>query len=376
MSGVAGPEPASASGAVLAAVAAYGLPGAPALPSAPCDDAVWRTVLDLATVDRLVPLLAVAVADGALPATERQRDQAATAHEQSMQLCVLLERALLETTERFVRAGIRSRVLKGPAVAHLDYPDPAWRAFGDVDVLVESASYDAALAALGASGARRRFTEVRPGFDRRFGKGACVVTADGTQIDVHRTFVAGPFGLTVDLDELLHATAPLSIGGQRLLALDRESRFVHACFHAALGDQVARLVALRDVAQLILTADLDRATVVLRAERWRADAVVARAVRLAWARLGLAPHPWSEWAAAHQADRFQVRSLRAYTSESRSYATQVVAGLAAVRTVPEKVAYVRALLVPDAGHLAARDRSYSRRLQRAWHARTTTRSPR
>lgn len=361
---------------VVGAIAGYGLPGARPLPRTALPDAGWRAVFELATRERLTPLLAGAVADGALPVSARQHEQATAAHEQSMRLCVLLERALLETATGFEGSGIMYRVLKGPAVAHLDYPDPAQRAFGDVDVLVASSQYDTALEVLRASGAQRRFSEVRPGFDRRWGKGACLVAPDGTQIDVHRTFVAGPFGLTIDLDELLLMPDSVTIGGCNLPVLDRESRFVHACFHSALGDRVARLVALRDVAQLILTTDLDRDVVMARAQRWRAEAVVARAVRLTWARLALAPHPWGQWATEHQADRFQARALRAYTAESRSYATQVAAGLAAVRSVPEKVAYMRALLIAEPEHLATRDRSYQRRFRRAWRALGSTRSPR
>jgi Uncharacterised nucleotidyltransferase len=361
---------------IISAVGAYGLPGARPLVAAALDDVTWRVVLDGATRDRLTPLLAGAVADGALPTSARQHDQAIVAHEQAMRLCVLLERALVDVAEVLDASGITFRVLKGPAVAHLDYADPAQRAFGDVDVLVEASAYDAALEVLRAAGARRRFTEVRPGFDRRFGKGACLVTPDGTQIDVHRTFVAGPFGLTIDLNELLATPRWFTIGGRAVAALDRENRLLHACFHAALGDQVARPVALRDVAQLILTTDVNRAEVIARAERWRADGVVARAVRLTWSRLVLAPDPWADWAAGHQADRFQTRALRAYTAESRSYATQVTAGLAAVRGVPEKVAYVRALLVTNPEHLAQRDQTYPRRIHRAWQAFVSTRGAR
>ncbi len=269
MNGPVAPE------AVIGAVAAYGLPGAAGLPDGPLPDGAWRSVLDLATRERLTPLLAAAVAGGTFAVTERQREQATAAHEQAMRLCVLLERALLGVASTLTGAGIDFRVLKGPAVAHLDYPDPAQRAFGDVDILVASSSYDDAMSVLRTTGAQRRFTEVRPGFDRRWGKGACLVAPDGTQIDVHRTFVAGPFGLTIDLDELFAGWVPVEIGGVDVPALDRESRFLHGCFHAALGDRVARLVALRDVAQLALTTDLDRAVVMARAARWRADAVVA-----------------------------------------------------------------------------------------------------
>lgn len=354
--------------ALVAMVAAHGLPGARIAASDALEPVAWRALYDLATHDRLAPLLAAAVVDGALPTTPAQREQAVAGHEQSMRLCLQLERALLESAATLAAAGIPFRVLKGSAVAHLDYRDPADRAFGDVDLLVEGTAYDDALAALHAEGSRRRYREVRPGFDRRWGKGACLVRPDGAQLDVHRTFVAGPFGLTVDLAELFAGAATLTVGGRDLQALDREGRFLHACFHAALGDQVPRLVALRDVAQLVLATDLDVEAALERARRWRADAVVARAVRLAWSRLELAPVPLSEWAAAHRPDRFQARALRAYTSPSRSYATQVVAGVAAVPTVSEKLAYMRALLLAEPAHLARRDRSYARRLRRAWRA--------
>jgi hypothetical protein len=361
---------------IVEAVAGYGLPGAAPLPASTLDPATWRAVLDLATADRATPLLAAAVVDGGLPVTDRQRAQAIAAHEQAMRLCVLLEEALLDTTTRLDEASIEWRVLKGPAVAHLDYPDPAQRAFGDVDLLVTGADYERALATLSESGARRRYREVRPGFDRRWGKGACLVALDGTELDIHRTFVAGPLGLTIDLDDLFADQETVTIGGRTLPVLDRTSRFLHACFHASLGDRTARLVALRDVAQLILTTDLDRDEALARAGRWRADAVVARAVRLTWHRLGLAPTDWSRWAGEQRPDRFQARALRAYTAPSRSYATQMAAGLAAVPGVTEKVAYVRALLLAEPAHLAGRDRSYPRRLQRAWRAYSGVRSAR
>ena len=38
----------------------------------------------------------------------------------------------------------------------------------------------------------RESAEPRPGFDRRFGKGVCLVRPDGVQVDLHRTLAAGP----------------------------------------------------------------------------------------------------------------------------------------------------------------------------------------
>ncbi len=142
------------------------------------------------------------------------------------------------------------------------------------------------------AGGRRRFSEVRPGFDRRWGKGACVVAADGTELDVHRTFVAGPFGLTVDL------SPPRARPGA---VRDRRSRGARA---RPLQPVPARLLprrarrpgrAARDTARR-------RAARAHHRPRRRARDRAAhrrggptrssrRAVRLAWSRLGLGAAP-------------------------------------------------------------------------------------
>lgn len=364
---------ASAPSDALVVLARFGLPGAPEHATGPLDPPAWRELVAIVESERLGPLLAEAAAAGALILDENQREEAFAAQERAMRVCVLLERTLLATAELLDDAGISFRVLKGPAVARLDYPDPAWRAFGDVDLLVPSAAYDETLAVLGAAGARRRFAEVRPGFDRRFGKGATLVAPDGTQLDVHRSFAAGPFGIALAAAELFAATDRVEVGGRELPALGRELRFLHACYHAALGDAVARVVALRDVAQLLLATplDLDRARSIARG--WRGEAVVARAVCLAWERLALEPGPAVAWAASYRPDRFESRALLAYTGASRSYATQLAAGLRAVNGFPAKAAYVRALLLPSGDYVARHDGGYAHRLRRAWRARSTVR---
>jgi len=360
----------------VAVPAAYGLPGAPSAPAEPLDDPAWTALTDAATRERVTPLLASAVAAGAFPATDRQYGAIVRAHERSMRTCVALERTLGDAATTLEHAGVAYRVVKGPAVAHLDYPNPSLRAFGDIDLLVAAERYDDALTLLTDRGGRRRYPEVRPGFDRRFGKGACLVLADGTEIDVHRTFVAGPFGLTVDLDALFATDEQFTLGGRSLPALCREHRFVHACFHAALGDAAPRLSAQRDVAQLALDDRTDVAGALEAARAWRSDAVVARAVTTTWSRLGLQPTPLVRWALAHQPDRFQARALRAYSGPGRSYATQTAAGLAAVDGLAGKAAYLRAVLVADRDHVRRHDGGYVRRLRRGWQALRATRTTR
>ena len=89
-----------------------------------------------------------------------------------MATVVLLERALGQGRDAPNESGVEHRVLKGSALAHLDYDDPALRSFGDNDVLVRSTQFDAAVAALTDRRAPRKFPEARPGFDRRSARAA------------------------------------------------------------------------------------------------------------------------------------------------------------------------------------------------------------
>ena len=107
---------------------------------------------------------------------------------------------------------------------------------------MRSEQFDDAVAALARAGHHRRFPQPRPGFDRRFSKGTSFVTDEGTEIDLHRTFAMGPFGLTMKLDDLWARASTFRVGGVDLHALGREERFLHTCFHASLGDNPPRLL--------------------------------------------------------------------------------------------------------------------------------------
>ena len=334
----------------------------------------WSEIHRGLIIERLSPLASYALEQGSLAASELQRREIMGDHARSMSLAVVLERRLLEVYSEMRLAGIDARVLKGPAVARLDYPDPSWRAFGDIDLLVPARSFDAASQILGSGGGRRRFAEVSKGFDSRFGKGACFTYPDGLQIDLHRTISAGPFGLTVDLDSLFAGVQEFEIGGVIVRSISREHRFMHACFHAALGDVSPRLVALRDVAQMLLVNKVDLEAAIETARAWKAEIVLARAISLAWLRLALPPNEASNWANAYMPSRYEVRAMRAYTSENRSYATQVAAGVSAVPGITGKLAYMRALLLPSRQHIAGRDSSYWARFRRGAEALRESRS--
>lgn len=98
-------------------------------------------------------MLSWAIAAGDWPATEDQAAQVVEAHQSWMATTVLLERLLLRTARSFDDHGIPFQVLKGSAVAHLDYEDPSLRCFGDVDLLIPGSHIEAARDLLLAEGA-------------------------------------------------------------------------------------------------------------------------------------------------------------------------------------------------------------------------------
>jgi hypothetical protein len=318
------------------------------LPAEPLDDATWNALLATVRSQRLTGQLADALAGDVFAATEVQEEEALNAHTHAMALVLRLDRLLLSVVELLSDRGIDARILKGAAVAHLDYPDPALRSYGDVDVLVATADFEAAVDALGGLGFTRRIPELRRGFDGRFGKGSALVGPQGFEIDLHRTFVPGRFGLTIPLDELFSEWEPFSVGGVELRALSNVNRLLHACFHATIGDAEPRIVPQRDVVQLVLGSEDSLDEVLQRAAEWRCEAVVSRAVGRSWELFGLADKtPLSVWAARYIATPQDERALRAYIGTHRMYSRQALGGLPAVRGILAKAAYLRALVRPD-----------------------------
>jgi hypothetical protein len=342
---------------VLAAAAATGLASSRlTLGRRPLDDATWSWVLNRANAERATGLLAAAIQTGALVATADQEDQVRRAHVALLQTCLLLEDHLLTVSHVLDAVGVEPRVVKGPAVAHLDYPDPSWRGFGDIDLLLRAPEYDGAIRALEAAGFERGFREVRPGFDRRFGKGVSLVGPSGFELDVHRTFAMGPYGLSLDTGTLWASSSSFVLAGRTFDALDPDLRLLHACYHAALGRHRPGLVPLRDVAGMLLRSsdpvDRDRVQDVARA--WRAEAVLARAVRLAWDLFDLEEDTLSRWAGAYRPAPRDLRWLRVYLDPHMGYAARSIVGLQAVPGWRQKAAFAWALAVPSRDYGAGR----------------------
>ena len=364
-----GGAPVSVAGHPLAlrAVASYGLVGSLLdMPSTALEEKEFARLHAAVRSQKLTGLFWSAIAHGAFPATPSQRERAEESHVERLAGVLLLEELLVDVVQSMARAGVPVRVLKGAAMAHLDYPDPAQRPYGDIDVLVPSDKFDHAVEVLTAGGCRRLFPQPRPGFDREFGKGVCVRTPTGLEIDLHRTFSMGPFGERLALLDLWDSSEDFALAGTRMQALSSEARFLHAAYHAALGDRRLRLAPLRDLAQLALTRDLDWGHVHALMHASHGEPVVARSIRAAWSELHIADVlAINAWAAAYQESPRQAAELEVYGPRS-SYAARSFATIRAIPSLSRKARYVRTLAMPSKSYLADRHHSNVSRLLRGW----------
>ncbi len=343
----------------LLAVAGYGLPGAGrAFPREPLAERAWAVVVAAARNHRVTGLLSAATGDGALPATGEQVAQARSVHRATLLRVMMLERELVAVVELLAAGAVECRILKGSAVAHLDYDHPALRSFVDLDVLVRAGDIDRAVAVLSAAGFRRTLAEPRPGFDRRFDKGMTLIPPAGFELDLHRTFALGPWGLRVQLDQLWDEGQEFRVGGRPLRALSQPNRFMHACYHAALGDWPLRLGSLRDVAEMLRRVDPDGASIRGLAAAWGVEAVVAAAVADSVRLLGMSPAgELSAWAQRYLPARREQAWLALHTHADKTFSAQAVATLRALPRWRDKAAYLRALVLPDQRYTAGRHAS-------------------
>jgi hypothetical protein len=342
-------------------VAGFGLPGHGGPPLEILPEA-WPRFLLAVSAERMTGVATAAAESGWLGLSTDQAHELLQWHRDAMHWALLVERKALGLTAAFEEEGIDVIVLKGASLAHTIYPDPSWRAFADLDLMVRTQDWERACELLQGLGLDRRLPEPRPSFDVRFGKAAVHTNGDGVEVDLHRTLVLGPFGLWMQPDELFARTVEFALGGRALRRLDDTSQFLHACVHALLGRNPPLLMPLRDVAQVAHGGDVDWLGVGDLSKRWRLHAVIQKAVATASATLGVElPEP--AWRISTVAPtRRERRLLESYEEGGRDRGGPALSTLWAIPGVRGKAAYVRALLFPDQAFLAARGSRPLRRL--------------
>ncbi len=279
---------------------------------------------------------------------------------------LVLEDLLLEVVELLTATGIEIRCIKGPAVAHLDYPAPELRSYGDVDVLVRSEHIAEALRSLEHHGLSRPYPSKSPGWDRRWAKGVSLRTSDGNELDVHRTLATPPLGLRIDLDDLWSRSEQFSVGGRSVTTLSREDRLLTAAFSASVSDVQPGWVTLRDIAQLTLDPRLDAGLARDTATRSGAAAVLAAAVSSAWRELRIADvTALSAWADRYRPTDTERRELALYQHRRSSETARAMATLRVLPGITERARFLWTVGGPSSGFRSLSTRSTRQRLTRA-----------
>ena len=315
----------------------------------------WAVALGRIQQEQLTGLAVAGVEAGELSIDESQREELWTAHREAMARVIALERRLIEFGNALESHGIEFIVLKGPALAHGFYADPAHRGFRDIDVLVHTRDLPRAAEVLGELGFARDLPEPREGFDVRFGKAICHTDRDGLQVDLHRSLVVGPFGVWIRSEELFEGTVEFFLGGRCFRRLGDEALFLHACVHAALGWRPPLLLPLRDVVTAARCESVDWRLVSALGARWKLLGVVRQAVEYASEAIPGADFPAEiDTFRTARVSRRERLALDSYVGDHRARGGTVRSMLWALKGPREKLGYLRGLVFPDRPFLEAR----------------------
>lgn len=178
-----------------------------------------------------------------------------------------LDVATAEVVRALETAGIRSILIKGPAIARRFYDPPLLRTYGDCDLLVDPAQFHRAEAILGELGytdieaGRRRLerTQHASTWLRQASIAACV--------DLHRTLPWCDAEPGEVWNALSDQTEALTVGGHDVEVLDQARQILVMAGHAAQHDFDGKTLQ-----------DLERAAAVASVESWDEAIAVARRV--------------------------------------------------------------------------------------------------
>jgi hypothetical protein len=239
-------------GTAVVAVAAGG-----AVPDRPVTAPVghWAQWVEVAEAHRLASMTLAAEQAGAVEVPAEVGPTLARLALDEATTSLAAERAALATIAELRARGCHPVLLKGVSIAERFYPRPSDRPTRDVDLLLPDQEVVMAWEVLQQAGYVVPLRGMDPAWVARYAKGRTLVGPDETEVDLHRTLTALPFGLAVDLEALWAEVGPGTVAGRPVDQLSAEGMFFHCCLHAAL-ELVPVLLAHVDVV-VMSHADLD-----------------------------------------------------------------------------------------------------------------------
>jgi len=294
--------------------------------------------------NRLAPILGDAVHTGQLILADQALPELATSIEHYLASQLRVECAGMAVIDTLIRNGVDFRMLKGMATAHLDYPNPAMRPTGDLDILVQPKDIPAVIESL--SKLEGGDFQVLPGNDWRVTH-ALPFRLSGIEIDVHNRLLHQAAGHSAARLDLFADPAHYEIAGRRVRALPPWLRLLQAASQNVIGGS-PKLSSDLDVARLAG----HETNAISRAREVGLGWVVAEGIRrsqqaLAWG------HPGAVPALAGWRDRAFERTYgRGTTSVQAAAVLEFTVAPMALRA-----ALTRSAVLPGRAYLENRGRS-------------------
>ncbi len=222
----------------------------------------------LALEHRMAPWLAAVIASNEETATASRLAPLRQAGAGQTMQTMLLYAEMTKVVGLLNEAEVPVVVLKGPALADTVYPDPALRAYGDIDVLIHETDLPETSAILRERGYVEEHEEHQPHrihqchgiFQRKFlhpESGHCVeVHCDHLQIGLE----------PVSMDEIWNDASEHSFGRAKARLLEQHDLFVQLCVHLNRHG-FERLAWFKDLDLMVRAGKLDWEMVVSKARR-------------------------------------------------------------------------------------------------------------
>ena len=247
----------------------------------------WAQLLAAAEGERVEPILHAMARQARVPGPVADRLRQAWIVSGRRHLLGVAQ--LRRLVAMFRGAAIPVIPLKGPALGDALYDDPGLRPFTDLDLLVRRADVERAVALLANIGYRHIARDRTFEHELAHATAACFVPSDGGSgdftVDLHWGLVSFPAGATprtIDASEVWTRAVETERWELRLLELCREDLLLYLALHLAVHHPFVGLVWRLDLALLLHRPerDLDWASIVERARRWRVRSALYYALRL------------------------------------------------------------------------------------------------
>ena len=191
----------------------------------------------------------------------------------------------IELVSRLESSGIKSILMKGPAIGVVAYGDPSLRSFDDVDLLVRKQDLVRARDLLISFGYEKQYVDADESFliDQHH---ALEFSNSRLKVELHSALVERHLRLSVPEPDLWAVESRVSCAGGSVRVLAPHYFFVFLCSHGAKHEW-ERPRWVRDIAQLLTKVDPDAAgRIIDTADGLHARRILALGLRLAASMFG------------------------------------------------------------------------------------------